>query len=82
FLHSVPPRVKEQPILEYCENLAAENAERIKEKKAPFRGFKFLRLKPDPIANLRKIDGPDAPVIKPPVGVMLGPGRRWAPKKD
>ncbi|HRR30241.1 MAG TPA: DUF1460 domain-containing protein [Candidatus Sumerlaeia bacterium] len=82
FLHSVPPRVKEQPILEYCESLAAANAERIKEKKAPFRGFKFLRLKPDPIANLRKIDGPDAPVIKPPVGVMLGPGRRWAPKKD
>lgn len=80
FLHSAPPRVREQPILEYCDKLAAENPERIKDKKPPFRGFKFHRLKPDPIANLRKIDGPDAPVVKPPVGVMLGPGRRWTPK--
>jgi len=80
FLHSSPPRVREQPLLEYNRALAAENPDRIKEKRAPFRGFKFLRLRDDPIAQLRTIDGPDAPVVKAPLGVTLGPGRRWTPK--
>lgn len=80
FLHSSPPRVREQPLLEYNRNLADENPERIKEKQVPFRGFKFLRLRDDPIAQLRAIDGPDAPVVRAPLGVTLGPGRHWTPK--
>ena len=32
-------------------------------KKARLLGFKFLRLQENPLAKLREIDGPDAPVV-------------------
>jgi len=63
FLHSTPPRVREEPILEFVRRTAAKNAEREKDGKPLFLGFKFLRLETDPMANLRAIDGPDAPKV-------------------
>jgi len=63
FLHSTPPRVREEPILEYMRRTAAKNPQREKDGKALFVGFKFLRLEPDPLANLRSIDGSDAPKV-------------------
>lgn len=63
FLHSTPPRVREEPILEFMRRTAEKNAEREKDGKPLFLGFKFLRLEADPMANLRAIDGPDAPKV-------------------
>ena len=42
-----------------------------------FYGFKFLRLREDPISELIKIDGPDAPRVTNPSGVL----RPLVPKK-
>jgi hypothetical protein len=63
FLHSTPPKVREQPLMEYVESKVASNPKRLEKKQAPFVGFKFLRLEKDPIANLRAIDGPNAPRV-------------------
>lgn len=60
FLHSTPPKVREEPLMSYVErSLArADKAEaKVKEKgegEMPTRlyGFKFLRLQDDPVANL------------------------------
>ena len=35
---------------------------------ARFIGFKFLRLADDPLAQLRQLDGPDAPRVTLPNG--------------
>ncbi len=77
FLHSTPPRVREESLVRYNEENARKNGERKKGGSPLFQGFKFFRLRPDPLAELRKTDGPDAPVIKAPLGVTRGPGRRW-----
>jgi len=82
FLHSTPPRVREQPLLEYNATMAKRNPEREKSGRAPFRGFKFFRLREDPMSELQKRDGPDAPVVKAPIGVIHGPGRRWVVKPE
>jgi len=65
FLHSTPPRVKEQPILQYVEQRVAANERKKASGKggSMFVGFKFLRLEADPLANLEKIDGPGAPRV-------------------
>lgn len=47
FIHSTPPRVKEQPIMEYVRENVRKNAQRRKEGKAEFLGFKFLSLRED-----------------------------------
>lgn len=79
FLHSTPPRVREESLLGYNKNIAEKNKER-EEKKTPlFCGFKFFRLRENPMEELRKSDGPDAPVVRAPLGVLQGPGRRWTP---
>ncbi|MDK2973072.1 MAG: hypothetical protein PWP23_2827 [Candidatus Sumerlaeota bacterium] len=74
FMHSTPPRVKEQPLAEYIEQCVAANAKKAEEGKAVFYGFKFLQVNDDPLAELRAIDGPNAPVIKPPMGSTLDGG--------
>ncbi len=61
FLHSTPPRVREEPIQEYIDRGVEKIEKRKEEEEAYLWGFKFLRLQDDPIANLRAIDGPDAP---------------------
>ena len=79
FLHATRPRVKEQPLLEYNSRMIEGNVERKSKGRPQFQGFKFLRLRPDYMDRLRELDGPDAPVVKAPMGVMKGPGRRWTP---
>jgi hypothetical protein len=97
FLHSTPPKVKEQPILEYMQTAVARYPEIEKnnayveemkqkgitsvrkgffrkevqlQKQAKLYGFKFLRLRENPIAELRKIDGPDTPRVTAPLGLL------------
>ncbi|CAN5445046.1 hypothetical protein BH09SUM1_BH09SUM1_20250 [soil metagenome] len=54
----------------------AEAVQKQWEKDRPTRlwGFKFLRLQQDPIANLKKIDGPGAPKISSPEGKLTFAG--------
>lgn len=70
FLHSTPPRVKEQPLLEYMEKSLAANPKRKAKGKPIFYGFKFLRFRDDALAQLKKIDGPDAPKVTGPRGIL------------
>lgn len=65
-IHSSKPRVREEPLDAYIAR-SLENADANENpKKARLLGFKFLRLKEDPLASLRDIDGPDAPVVTLP----------------
>jgi hypothetical protein len=45
FIHSTPPKVKEQPIMEYVNDNVKKNVKRAKKGEAVFLGFKFLRLR-------------------------------------
>ena len=47
FIHSTPPKVKEQPLMDYVRENVKKNAQRRKEGKAEFLGFKFLSLRED-----------------------------------
>jgi hypothetical protein len=67
-IHSAKPKVREEPIENYIERMTRNAAADDAAGKARFRGFKFLRLTEDPMANLRAIDGPQAPVVKLPAG--------------
>ncbi len=68
FINSTRPRVKEEPILHYMERNLALNPSRKAKKRPLFLGFRFLRLRETPLANLREIDGPGAPVLRIPAG--------------
>lgn len=68
FIHSSEPAVREEPLGDYIARSNIDRAERIKDGKAVLLGFKFLRLKEDPLANLKEIDGPDAPRVTLPRG--------------
>lgn len=70
-IHSASPEVREEPIDDYIARSIEDLAERDAQGKARLLGFKFLRLQTDPIANLRMIDGPDAPKV------LLPDGRRY-----
>lgn len=65
-IHSSEPVVREEPIADFIarslKNAAAPGA------KQRLVGFKFLRLEKDPLANLRQIDGADAPKVTLPNG--------------
>ncbi|MCC6546965.1 DUF1460 domain-containing protein [Candidatus Sumerlaeota bacterium] len=65
FLHSTPPRVKEQPLSEFIANARKWADTKAKPTDAKLMGFKFLRLEADPIANLNEIDGDAAPRVTP-----------------
>lgn len=67
-IHSARPKVREQPLDEYVTQSLAGIDKPEKAGKPRLLGFKFLRLQDDPLANLRKIDGPQAPVVKLPGG--------------
>lgn len=67
-IHSAKPKVREESIDSYVSRMTRDAAADDAAGKARFRGFKFLRLTDDPIANLRAIDGPRAPVVKLPPG--------------
>jgi hypothetical protein len=66
-IHSTPPQVREEPIAEYIARSTAKAAELDAEGKPRLVGFKFLRLADDPLANLRKLDGPAAPKVSLPL---------------
>ncbi len=66
-IHSTAPEVREEPLATYIarstENAAAQDAA----GKPRLVGFKFFRLEDDPLANLRKLDGSDAPRVLLPL---------------
>ncbi len=67
-IHSASPAVREEPIDEYVRRSTANASVLDASKKPRFRGFKFLRLHEDPMANLRAVDGPRAPRVIVPDG--------------
>jgi Protein of unknown function (DUF1460) len=67
-IHSAEPEVREEPIVDFIARSKEQRAEKTKEGKPVLLGFKFLRLEADPLANLRKIDGDDAPRVTLPRG--------------
>lgn len=69
-LHSISPKSVEQPFIEYVNDQIERNKERAKKGEVQFQGLKFLRLKEDPYSELVKIDGPDAPVVTAPKGLI------------
>ncbi len=66
FINSTTPKVKEEPILHYMRRNLDLNPSRKARKRPLFLGFRFLRLQEDPLAELRKIDGPSAPRLTIP----------------
>jgi hypothetical protein len=67
-IHSTQPRVREEPIDEYIARSTKTMKEDDAKGKARLLGFKFLRLREDPMKNLRQIDGDDAPKVTLPDG--------------
>jgi hypothetical protein len=65
-IHSAEPSVREEDLLEMVGRALKGREERLEDGKQVLVGFKFLRPKADPLAELRKIDGPDAPKISFP----------------
>ena len=69
-IHSSEPAVREEPLTEFiARSVAAGHAPNAKQR---LLGFKFLRLEPDPLANLRKIDGDQTPRVTLPGGAAAG----------
>ena len=67
-IHSAEPRVREEPIDAYIARSTEGLAEKDAAGKPRLLGFKFLRLRDDPLRNLREIDGPDTPRVTLPTG--------------
>lgn len=70
-IHSAEPKVREETLTDFIARETAHNAERDAAGKPRLLGFKFLRLEPDPLANLRQLDGPDAPRVTLPGGAAF-----------
>lgn len=70
-IHSAEPQVREEPLAAFIARETANNAERDQAGKPRLLGFKFLRLDPAPLANLRQLDGPAAPRVTLPSGGKL-----------
>jgi hypothetical protein len=69
-IHSSAPAVREEPLVEFiARSVAAGRAPGAKQR---LLGFKFLRLEPDPLTNLRKIDGAETPRVTLPGGGPAG----------
>jgi hypothetical protein len=68
FLHSSEPEVREEPLVDYIARQNADRDTRLNEGKPVLLGFKFLRLEENPLTNLQKIDGKDAPRVTLPRG--------------
>lgn len=60
-VHSAEPAVREEPLAALIARETERNAARDAAGQPRLLGFKFLRLAPDPLANLRALDGPAAP---------------------
>lgn len=68
FIHSSAPAVREEALVDYVARSNANRPERIKDGKPVLLGFKFLRLEENPLANLKEVDGSDAPRVTLPHG--------------
>jgi hypothetical protein len=76
FLHSAPPRVAEVPLVAYTEKRLQGNAARVKRGGTPFVGYKFLRLRDDPLGELRRRIGENAPLATCPADILKEASRR------
>jgi hypothetical protein len=65
-IHSAEPAVREESFAQFIAHAREKAAAPVAKQRLV--GFKFLRLADDPMANLRKIDGPDAPRVTLPGG--------------
>lgn len=72
FLHSTPPRVREEPLANYIQRYVDSEESRRERERPVLFGFKFLRLHEDPMANLRQIDGDEAPRVVFPSAPVSG----------
>jgi hypothetical protein len=70
-IHSSEPKVREEPIDQYIARSTKDLREKDAAGKARLVGFKFLRLRDEPLKNLKAIDGPDAPRVTLPGGGEL-----------
>lgn len=71
-IHSAEPAVREETMAQFIARETAHLAERDAAGKARLLGFKFLRLEDDPLANLKKLDGAEAPRVTLPNGQTAG----------
>jgi hypothetical protein len=67
-IHSAEPTVREESIDEFIKRSTKDNAAKDAAGKPRLVGFKFLRLRDEPLQNLKKIDGADAPRVTLPSG--------------
>lgn len=67
-IHSAEPKVREEPIEAYITRSTKDLAEKDAAGKARLVGFKFLRLRDEPLKNLKAVDGADAPRVTLPSG--------------
>jgi hypothetical protein len=70
-IHSAEPKVREEQIEQYIARSTKDLREKDAAGKARLVGFKFLRLRDEPLKNLKAIDGPDAPRVTLPGAVGL-----------
>lgn len=75
FIDSTQPKAMERPLVRYVEEQMEKNKEREANGRDVFLGMKFLRLQHDPLGNLLKIDGPDAPIVTGPRGLIRKAGK-------
>jgi len=67
-LHSTVPKVREETFESYIARSTENLAERDAAGKDRLLGFKFLRLREEPLKRLQAIDGADAPRVTLPSG--------------
>jgi hypothetical protein len=67
-IHSAEPRVREEPIDDYIARSIKDKDAKDAAGKPRLVGFKFLRLRDEPLKNLKKADGDDAPRVTLPSG--------------
>jgi hypothetical protein len=70
-IHSTEPKVREETIDSYISRATKDLKAKDAAGKPRLVGFKFLRLRDEPLKNLKAIDGPDAPRVTLPGGQML-----------
>ena len=71
-IHSAEPAVREEPLAAFIARSHAQAAALEAAGKPRLLGFKFLRLEPRPLDNLRKIDGDSMPRVTLPDGRAAG----------
>lgn len=68
-IHAAEPAVQEERLSDFLRRTVEAQGD-LNEATPQIVGVKFLRLEDDPIANLRKIEGDDAPRVRLPNGMI------------